>query len=386
MTKHNGLLFLTHVGDPGGAEFKMLDLCNTVRHSSEVMLFQHGSLEKILRDRGIRYCVCPLSRAASGVRRESGLLGMVRAIPGTLALLGKICRKAKHFEAVVCMSQKSFVLASLGKIFVRRPILWFMNDILSRDHFSATAIRIIVWLSRYTADHIVLNSRASLKYWLASGGRKTRLSVIYPVTLDDEKAADAPDAAQVSSCRRKYSPDGRPLIGMLGRISRWKGQDVFLRAIAALPNVNAVIAGGPHFGEEEYERELKTLARELGIAERVVFAGHIDNAITLMAGCDVVAHCSTSPEPFGQVILQSMLVGTPVIATDGGGAREIVLHDKTGQLTPMKDHHALVIAIRRCLEDPQWSRRLASQAKERARRKFSAAVMANRFTRIVETL
>jgi glycosyltransferase involved in cell wall biosynthesis len=176
------------------------------------------------------------------------------------------------------------------------------------------------------------------------------------------------------------------LIGMFGRISRWKGQEVFLRALAKVPGVNAVIAGGPHFGEEEYETCLKALARELGVEARVVFAGHIDNVIAVMAGCDVVAHCSTSPEPFGQVILQSMLVGTPVIATDGGGAREIVIHDETGQLTPMKDDHALAIAIGRCLEDPRWSRQLASQARERAHRKFSADVMANRFIRILETL
>jgi glycosyltransferase involved in cell wall biosynthesis len=386
MAKGNGLLFLTHVGDPGGAEFKMLDLCNTVRDSAEVMLFQHGSLERILRERGIRYCVCPMSRAASGVRRESGLLGMLKAIPGTLLLLGKLCRKARQFEAVVCMSQKSFVLASLGKIFIRRPILWFMNDILSRDHFSAMAIRVIVWLSRYSADHIVLNSKASLEYWLASGGRKTRLSVIYPVTLDDEKAALAPDTMQVNFCRRKYSPDGKPLIGMFGRISRWKGQEVFLRAMAEIPDVNAVIAGGAHFGEAEYGKQLRALARDLCVEGRVVFAGHVDYPLALMASCDVVAHCSTSPEPFGQVILQSMLVGTPVIATDAGGAREIVIHDETGQLTPMKDHHALAVAIRRCLADPQWSRQLARQARERAQRNFSATVMANRFTRILQTL
>ena len=386
MAKGNGLLFLTHVGDPGGAEFKMLDLCNTVRDSAEVMLFQHGSLERILRERGIRYCVCPMSNTASGVRRESGLLSMLKAIPGTLLLLGKLCRKARQFEALVCMSQKSFVLASLGKIFIRRPILWFMNDILSRDHFSAMAIRVIVWLSRYSADHIVLNSKASLEYWLASGGRETRLSVIYPVTLDDEKAACAQNATQVNSCRRKYSPNGKPLIGMFGRISRWKGQEVFLRAMAQIPDVNAVIAGGAHFGEQEYDKQVRALARELGIEGRVVFAGHVDNALTLMASCDVVAHCSTSPEPFGQVILQSMLVGTPVIATDAGGAREIVIHDETGQLTPMKDHRALAVAIGRCLADPLWSRRLARQARERAQRSFSATVMASRFTRILETL
>ena len=386
MATGNRLLFLTHVGDPGGAEFKMLDLCNTVRDSAEVVLFQHGSLERILHERGIRYCVYPMSRAASGVRRESGLLGMVKAIPGTLLLLGKLCRKARQFEAVVCMSQKSFVLASLGKIFIRRPILWFMNDILSRDHFSAMAIRVVVWLSRYSADHIILNSKASLECWLASGGRKSRVSVIYPVTLDDEKAARAPDALQINACRSQYSPEGKPLIGMFGRISRWKGQEVFLRAMAEIPDVRAVIAGGAHFGEQEYDKKLRALARELGVEGRVTFAGHVDNALALMASCDVVAHCSTSPEPFGQVILQSMLVGTPVIATDAGGAREIVIHDKTGQLTPMKDHHALATAIRRCLEHPQWSRRLARQARERAQRKFSATVMANRFTRILETL
>jgi glycosyltransferase involved in cell wall biosynthesis len=147
-----------------------------------------------------------------------------------------------------------------------------------------------------------------------------------------------------------------------------------------------VIAGGAHFGEQEYDRHLRALARELGVEGRVVFAGHVDNALALMACCDVVTHCSTSPEPFGQVILQSMLVGTPVIATDAGGAREIVIHDETGQLTPMKDHHALAVAIRRCLADPQWSRQLARQARELAQRKFSAAVMASRFTRILETL
>ena len=92
MTKPSGLLFLTHVGDPGGAEFKMLDLCKTVRHCAEVVIFQHGSLEKLLRDRGIAYCVCPMSRAASGVRRESGLLGMRERPARAPGLIGRAGR------------------------------------------------------------------------------------------------------------------------------------------------------------------------------------------------------------------------------------------------------------------------------------------------------
>jgi glycosyltransferase involved in cell wall biosynthesis len=173
---------------------------------------------------------------------------------------------------------------------------------------------------------------------------------------------------------------------MFGRISPWKGQEVFLRALAELPQVNAVIAGGAHFSAQELENRLRAQATELGVQARVTFAGHVQDVIGLMGSCDVVVHCSTSPEPFGQVILQAMLVGTPVVASDGGGAREIVVHNETGQLTPMRDARALAAAIRRYLDHPEWSKQLAAKAQERAYQSFSARVMASRFAEILNTL
>ena len=81
-----------------------------------------------------------------------------------------------------------------------------------------------------------------------------------------------------------------------------------------------------------------------------------------------------------------MLVGTPVVASDGGGAREIVVHNETGQLTPMRDARALAAAIRRYLDHPKWSKQLAAKAQERAYQSFSARVMASRFAEILNTL
>jgi glycosyltransferase involved in cell wall biosynthesis len=386
MTPAQDVLFVTHAGDPGGAEFKMLDLCQTIRSRAEVLLLQHGSLETLLGQQQIRFSVCPLSQSASQVRRESGLLSMLKALPGVLSHIGAVSRKGRDFGVIICMSQKSFVLASLAKIFTRRPILWFMNDLLSRDHFSRAAIRCLTLLSRYTADHIVLNSKASLEQWLQSGGRQARVSIIYPVNLEDEAAAQRLEPQTRRLYRQQYTPDGRPLIGMFGRISPWKGQEVFLRALAELPQVNAVIAGGAHFSAQELESRLRAQATELGVQARVTFAGHVQDAIGLMGSCDVVVHCSTSPEPFGQVILQAMLVGTPVVASDGGGAREIVVHNETGQLTPMRDARALAAAIRRYLDHPEWSKQLAAKAQERAYQSFSARVMASRFAEILNTL
>lgn len=383
MTK---ILFMTHVGVPGGAEFKMIDLAECVDQSSEVMLMQHGSLEAMLHQRGIRCSVSELPRAASAVRREGGLSALLQAIPATLSMIRGVARKARGFRVVVCFSQKSFVVAALAKPFMRRPVFWFMNDILSKDHFNPLLVRFLVVLARLSADHVILNSEASMQAWLASGGRSKRVSIIHPMTRRDLVAAQTRDMVKITSYRNLFSHNEAPLIGMFGRICPWKGQDVFLRALAQVSGANAVVAGGALFGEEEHEQRMKALAHELGIADRVTFAGHVDEVVAIMAACDVVVHCSTAPEPFGRVIVESMFVGTPVIASDAGGAREIVTHGVTGQLTPMNDVAALAAAIRRYLEEPDWARTVAAKAQRDAEQRFSAQAMTDRFNEILQTV
>jgi glycosyltransferase involved in cell wall biosynthesis len=375
MREPGRVLFLTHVGDPGGAELKMIDLCQATRDRAEVMLFQHGSLEEILRRQAIKVSVCAMPSSAREVRREGGLRSIVRAVPAVLSMIRSVARKGRQFDVVVCFSQKSFMVASLAKPFMRRPILWFMNDILSPEHFSRTLIRLLVSVSRYSADHIALNSKASLSAWRSAGGRERAVSVIYPGLQVEQMMGQLQDSRAIALFKSKYSPDGQPLVGMFGRIGRWKGQDVFLRAIARSPGVRAVIVGGALFGEEEYERQVRKLASDLALEDRVVFVGQVSEVMTLMAACDVVAHCSTAPEPFGLVIAEAMLAGTPVIASDAGGAREIVTPEETGQLTPLEDHEALAAAISRYLANPQWAREIAGRATIRAREKFSGAAM-----------
>jgi glycosyltransferase involved in cell wall biosynthesis len=212
------------------------------------------------------------------------------------------------------------------------------------------------------------------------------VSVIYPGVLEGQVDAQLRDPMRIAGYRQRFSANHLPLIGMFGRISRWKGQEVFLRAIARLPNVNAVIAGAPLFGESQLEKRLEALACELGVEQRVTFAGHIEDPLTLMAACDVVAHCSTAPEPFGLVIAEAMLSGTPVVASDAGGVREIVQPGETGVVTPPGDADSLARAIQAYLDRPEWARRLARNARASARMKFTAAAMTNQFRQVMEGL
>jgi glycosyltransferase involved in cell wall biosynthesis len=378
------VLFLTHVGEAGGAELKMMSLCLAVQ--GEVLLFQNGPIEKLLEERQIPYSICAGSDVVLGVRRDAALSSLFRAAPGALSMVRDLAQKAKAFDVVVCVSQKSFVLASLAKPLMRRPIFWFMNDILSPEHFSPALIRMLTSLSRFSADQIVLNSQAGMDAWLEAGGRKQRIRIIYSGTSEKWCAAQLQDSERIEEYRRRYRPKGEALIGMFGRICSWKGQDVFLRALAQLPDVHGLIVGGALFGDEDYLEKLKALARELGVDSRVTFTGHVRDPMTHMAICNVVAHCSTAPEPFGQVISQAMLAGRPVIATDAGGAPEVVSHGKTGLLTPMKDSNALAAAIRQYLENPAWAAFVANAGKAVAEERFTDRTMNAKFLNALEAI
>jgi len=384
--RHDSILFITHVGDPGGAEFKMMAIAGMMRGSAEVLLLQHGSLEALLDAAGIRHSVQPLAAGTRKVRREGGVTSLLRALPGSLATVRHIARKAGDFKMVVCFSQKAFVLASLAKPFMRRPLFWFMNDILSADHFHPAMIRMLIGLSRVSANGVAVVSQESLKQWLRVGGRREGVSVVVSGIDSAQVARQLGDSARVSANRHRFSPDGAPLIGVFGRICRWKGQDLFLRALALVPGARGVIAGGALFEEKDFERELHELVAQLGLSERVTFAGHVDDVMTLMAACDVVVHCSTAPEPSGRVIAEAMFAGTPVIGSNAGGVPEVITDGETGQLTPLNDIHALAAAVRRYLENPQWAREVAARARLRAEENFSSRATLRGFQRAVEGL
>jgi glycosyltransferase involved in cell wall biosynthesis len=157
---------------------------------------------------------------------------------------------------------------------------------------------------------------------------------------------------------------------MVGRIAPWKGQDIFLRAFArAFPKgeERCVLVGAPLFGETDYEISLHRLAEELGIASRTEFRGFRTDVWAELSRMDALVHASVTPEPFGQVILEAMAAGVPVIATDAGGPAEIIEHNKTGVLYPAADVERLASHMRRLQTDPAERERVSRNAREAVR-------------------
>lgn len=158
--------------------------------------------------------------------------------------------------------------------------------------------------------------------------------------------------------RRKHSiPETAEVIGVVGNIREWKGQETLVRATALLkkdyPNLRCLLVGDCGVRDKAYGDKLHTLCRELDIVENVVFVGFQRNAIDYMELMDVVTHTSIKPEPFGIVTLEAMSRSKPLVSTTIGGPAEVVLSGQTGLLVEPGRPELLAAAVKTFLGDRQ---------------------------------
>lgn len=150
---------------------------------------------------------------------------------------------------------------------------------------------------------------------------------------------------------------GTRLVLAVGRLVEQKNQALAIRAIAELPDATLAIAGdGP------LREGLERLVRETGVGDRVRFLGLRRDARALMGAADVVVMPSHW-EGLPLAALEALASGTPLVATDVRGLRELLTNDENALLVP-EDSHALAAALRRVLDEPELGARLAAAGKQ----------------------
>jgi glycosyltransferase involved in cell wall biosynthesis len=177
---------------------------------------------------------------------------------------------------------------------------------------------------------------------------------------------------------------------ILGRISTWKGQDVLIRALAdpaLVPSgASALLAGEPWKGEQRRLEELRALAAQLGVAERVRFCGFRADVENVYGAADVVCVPSTQPDPLPNAALEAAAAGCCVVAADHGGLPEILRRDVTGVLVSPGDPAALAAALARLHADPALRGQLGAAAAADVRERFAPARLLDRTQTLYDEL
>lgn len=376
------ILFLDQSGKLGGAEICLADVAKPYREKCLVGLFEDGSFRHYLEQQQIPVLV--LKTKPIQVRKESNLIRGVTSLGSIVPLIIKVTHLARKYDLIYANTQKALVVGALASFFSRRPLLYHLHDILCDDHFSKTNRFLAVGLANYYASLVIANSCATQQAFYQAGGRANLSRVIYN-GFELEKYQTKLNHLKV--LKQKWGLTNKFIVGHFSRISPWKGQHLLIEALQHCPeHVTAIFVGEALFGEHAYVEQLHQQVAQLGLQQRVQFLGFRSDIPKIMGICDLIAHTSTAPEPFGRVVVEAMLCGKPVVAAAAGGVIELIEHGKTGWLVKPGDVIELANTINSCAQNWASSQTIAQTANRQASMRFHLSVTNRQISQLLNKL
>jgi len=353
-----------------------------------------GPLSARARDLGVAVAVVPFPPAVArlgetgsadsgGAARFAAHVGL--AAGGIAGYIGAV-RDALSAFGPDRVHTNGLKMHLVGAYASNAPVVWHIHDFVGARRVSRRLLR---WnVARCAA--IIANSdsvAADVRASLAPGVEVTRmyngvdLARFSPSgeRLDLDALSALPPA-----------PAGTVRVGLVGTFARWKGHETFLRAVASLPDgtpVRAYIVGGPVYQTDASQwslDELRGLASQLGVLDRVGFTGFVDRVDSALRALDVAVHASTSPEPFGLVIAEAMACGRAVIVSAAGGAAELVTPGLDALTHAPRDVGALGRAIAALAHDAARRIALGDAARLTAERRFDRARLGAELIKVYE--
>lgn len=384
------VLFFDNVPILGGAEQSLLDILRGLDRTAFepiVLLTSPGPLAERAQSLGIPVDYVRIPAAILKRKRYNINLFSVRTLWDAFRLLPVILRVAlvirrERIDVVHTNTLKTHLIGGLAGRLCGRRVVWHFRDILVRDSLRLWMVRLSYGLS----DRVIAISGA-VRDQFGPGYPGSRINVIHN-SIDGKELRSVAAASDGRSIRREFGlPVNARLVGMVGQIARWKGQEYFIRAAAALarryPGVYFLIVGDVLFEEWEYKFQMLELVKQLGLERRAIFTGQRSDVYGVLRELSVMTHCSIEPEPFGRVLIEAMALRVPVVATGGGAVDEIIRHGENGLIVPPRDEAALAAAVSAVLDGTVPAGALTERALTAVRERFSPAVMMASIERVL---
>jgi glycosyltransferase involved in cell wall biosynthesis len=344
-----------------------------------VVLAQDGPLVDVLESAGASVEVLPMGERARDLRKDRARIGgaPLHAALATMTYTLKLARRLRRLQPdlVHTNTLKAALYGGVAARAVGVPCLWHVRDRISEDYLPRSAVTLIRLAARFLPTEIVANSRTTL------ATLRLRDAPLSRFVYDGVATTKVPSQVGLTEADsgKNHTTRNRFRVAMVGRLSPWKGQDVFLKAFAeafAGGVEEAVLVGSAMFGESEYEQHLIELVAQLGIGDRVEFRGFVHDVPQQLTGVDVLVHASVIPEPFGQVVVEGMAAGLAVVAANKGGPAETITNEFDGLLVPAGDVNALAEALQRLAGDGELRQRLGNNARVTAKKYMPEVIAA----------
>jgi glycosyltransferase involved in cell wall biosynthesis len=348
------VLHLDHTTAAGGAELALVRMLAADPQWTPYVLTPPAGAGVFDRLDGV------VARGAGGIRQPAGVSSGRRwttlAAAWRLLVQAAATRTHREYRRAELVDANSARAAAYGALAVRgsrKPFVVHLRDTVDAAALGNAGYSLMSRLVLPRADGVVANSRMTLQTALPFL-RTGAVTAVIPSASGLRPVTAGPDERGPGPLR----------IGMLARIDPWKGQALLIEAFAEAFADDTVleIAGSAPFGHERHMDGLRAQAEHLGVADRVVLLGHVDDVGALLRRWDIAVQYSTRPEPLGQNVLQYLAAGRTVLVADEGGPVEWVDDGVNGLRVSPRDVAALAGALRRLADDSALRLRLAAAA------------------------
>jgi glycosyltransferase involved in cell wall biosynthesis len=298
---------------------------------------------------------------------------------------GELAEKMKAAGAEVIIlktgrirSLNVFTITKLISIIKNRNIALIHTDSTTETFYAGIAAKMVqvplVWHIRARDGEWLLDrilSAFSAKLILVADALRTRFERIdkrkAPTIYNGIDLEEFDASSSIRSVREEFGIDRETiLLACIGRIEEKKGQEYLVSAMQHAANAKLLLAGSE---DVAYLKRIKALCNELGISDRVIFAGQRSDIPALLRSCDILV-VPTLTEAFSRVILEAMAAAKPVIATDAGGNPEAVIDAETGLLVRTQDTAALAEKISNLINNKEKRLLMGVAGRRRVEEKF----------------
>ncbi|MCX7716614.1 MAG: glycosyltransferase [Endomicrobia bacterium] len=316
---------------PGGGQISLLLLLknfNNKNYKTKVFIDKNCSFVNMLVKYGISYDIVSLSKLLSKIKEFN---------PEII-----------HINSA--STRYTFFGAFFGKI-LKKKVIWHNRVVESspvREKIISLLVDKIIVISDEVAKKFQYIRHKIVKIYNAIDFKEIKIHYL------------------VDELREKLNiPSDSKIIGIFSRFDKWKGHRILFEAFSKIVksfNIHLLICG-----EGKQKKFLMNLANKLKIMDKVVFCGFVENVYDYMNLCDIIVNPSIEPEPFGRTIIEGMALGKVVVATNMGGAKEIIQHMKDGILVEPNDVESLRKFLEILLLDNKLYDEISYNAKNKAK-------------------
>lgn len=375
------ILFLHQSADLYGSDKTLLLLLKHLDKSKFypiVIIPLNGSLKEELEKENINVIIAPVLKLYRKMFTPRNILKFFREINSGIELIDEINKKWK-----IDLIYTNTLAALLGFFYARKrniKHIWHVHEIIkSPKIFKHFFLKL---LESNANNTIVHNSLSTQSFWAVNTKIAEKSTVIWNGLELPKGETSLYEIATIRKSFFKIKQD-EIVIALVGRISRWKGQQLLLKTFNSLllkhQNIKLVFIGSPPPNQDNFLEDLNNEINKYKLADKVLIIPFQQEIFKFWQSVDIVVVPSTEPEPFGLVAVEAMLAKKPVIAANHGGITEIVVHNETGLLFEPNNKIALYEAIHQLIENPQMRDVMGVKGFQRATVKFSIETYVHNF-------